>query len=180
MSYRRVRGMGVMDYYGLLAQADLQNCSPLDSTCTSNNAAKEAAVEDLWAKYQSTGLPDGTKLTFTPQTTAQVLENYNPADPFNSGNVIDTRGIMQVAGVPQSWMPTPKPAITPPQSVSPAIQPAPGTPGGATVVNSSGASQPFSFASVMPAGFSFSQIPWWGWLLGGGAALYAFGGARGR
>jgi hypothetical protein len=99
-----------MDYYGLLAQANLQNCDPMDSACVSNNVAKEAAVEDLWAKYQSTGVPDNTVLTFAPQTAQEVREFYNPTDLANSGNVVDTRGIMTAtipsnAGAPPPLVP---------------------------------------------------------------------------
>jgi hypothetical protein len=100
----RVYGLGVLDYYDLLAQAGLQNCDPRDSACVSNNAAKEAAVEDFWAAHQATGVPDDTVLQFTPQTPQQVKEFWNPDDILNGGNVVDTRGILQVSGVPASWL----------------------------------------------------------------------------
>lgn len=91
-------GLGVLNYYDLLAQANLQDCSPMDSACVTNNVAKQAAVEDLWSQYRVTGAPDDTVLTFKPLTAAQVAENYNPADVAHGGNVIDTRGIMTVTG----------------------------------------------------------------------------------
>ncbi len=88
-----------MDYYGLLAQANLQDCSPMDSACVSNNVAKQAAVETLWIENYMTkpgGAPDDLVLEFTPQTAAQVREFYNPQDLFNSGNVVDTSGILHM------------------------------------------------------------------------------------
>ncbi len=90
-----ISGLGVLDYNDLLRKANLQNCDPMDSTCVSNNVAKQAAVEDLWAtKYQATGAPDDLILNFTPQTAAQVREFYNPENMVSGGNVVDTRGIM--------------------------------------------------------------------------------------
>jgi len=91
-------GLGSLDYYDLLAQANLQNCSPSDSVCVSNNVAKQAAVEDLWVNNYMThgGAPEGTVLTFTPQSDQQTTEFYNPGNLFNGGNVVDTKGIMRV------------------------------------------------------------------------------------
>lgn len=188
MSYRvrrGFRGMGVLDYYDLMAQAHLENCSPMDSTCVSNNVAKQAAVEDYWAAHQSTGVPDSTVLTFTPQTEAQVRENYNPANIFSGGNVIDTRGIMQVSG---------DMGVAPggsylgggvaPVSVAVAAPAAaaPKTAAGQTIINSAGVVQPPGIGpAVSIGGFDLSSVPWWGWAVAGGAALsFAFGGGRGR
>jgi len=89
-------GLGVLNYYDLLAQANLQSCDPHDIACVSDNVAKQAAVEDFWAAHQSTGVPNDTKLTFAPQTQAQVAEFYNP-DVIQGGNVVDTRGLMFVS-----------------------------------------------------------------------------------
>jgi hypothetical protein len=108
-----LRGLGI-DYAGLLAQANLQNCNPFDSACVSNNAAKQAAVEDLWVStymQQPGGAPAGTQLTFTPQTATQVLEEYNP-NPLQATNVIDTQGIMHVSGPAPVVPPKPSPVYT--------------------------------------------------------------------
>ncbi len=188
------RGFGTLDYNDLIAQAGLQNCNPMDSACVSNNVAKQAAVEDFWSAHQG-GVPDDTRLTFTPQTTQEVQEFYNPQNLAYGGNVVDTRGVMFVSApdLPMTQTPkvnvTPAPVITKPAPTPPAAQPSPGTPGGAAVINSSGVVQPSSssaagaVASVsLPVigGFDLNSIPWWGWGIAAGAALYAFGGHRGR
>jgi hypothetical protein len=179
--YRAVphrRGMGTLNYYDLLAQANLQNCDPRDSACVADNVAKEAAVEDLWvSRYMVTGAPDDTQLSFAPLTTQQVTAFASPGSA-NVGNVVPT-GIMQV-NQPATYVssdPVPQPPVTPPKT------PAPGTPGGAKVINSSGVSQPASEAIASAQSFLVSTVggfPAWAWLLGGGFALYAFGGGRGR
>jgi hypothetical protein len=43
-----------------------------------------------------------------------------------------------------------------------------------------GPSPDLEAGSVIVGGFDLSKIPWWGWGLAAGAALFAFGGARGR
>jgi hypothetical protein len=173
-------GLGVLNYYDLLAQANLQDCAPMDSTCVSNNVAKEAAVEDLWvSKYQQTGAPDGTRLSFTPQTAAEVKEFYNPQDMFNGGNVVDTRGVLQVTGTYQGN--DPLPPVIPPAPVPAAKTPV--TPQGQVIVNSGGAVQPRAWEGG-PSAFSWSGtllgIPAWGWIAVVAGALYTFGGGRGR
>jgi hypothetical protein len=187
---RRRRGLGTMNYYDLLAEANLRNCDPMDSACVSNNVAKQAAVEDLWVQYQSTGVPDGTKLTFTPQTAQEVQEFYNPQNLAYGGNVVDTRGVMQISSplppppsytapsVIQSNPAQPKPTTTTSSPVSsmPAVisssgtlQPLPGTP-----------ANPFVPIAAGGSSFDFSSIPWY--VYAGGAALVfmGMGGHRGR
>jgi hypothetical protein len=51
-----------------------------------------------------------------------------------------------------------------------------GTPAGSAPAGGTAASS----SSTVIGGFDLSAIPWWGWLAAGGAALFAFGGARGR
>ncbi len=93
-------GVGTLDYTKLLDQAKLQSCDPHDSACVANNVAKEAAVEDFWAQHQG-GVPDNTILSFTPLTTTQVQQFYNP-NVSQGGNVVAT-GIMQVNGNSPSY-----------------------------------------------------------------------------
>ena len=117
----RRHGMGVLDYYDLMAQANLQNCAPTDSACVADNVAKQAAVEDFWAANQATGVPEGTKLTFSPLTPAQVIGFAPPDARTSPGNIVPT-GIMQVS-VP-AGAPTPKSPAPPPQQV---VNPSPST-----------------------------------------------------
>lgn len=179
----RLRGLGVaaLSYYDLLAQADLQNCDPRDSACVSNNVAKQAAVEDLWVnRFITTGAPAGTVLTFNPQTQAQVNEFYNPTN-VSGGNVVDTRGIMQVsvpAPIPPAVVIPPAPVpvaakvptvVTTPTTSTSGVQMPPGTSSAAGAAASS---------SLVIAGFDLASIPWWGWLAGAGAAVFAFKGRK--
>ncbi len=178
-SLGRWRGMGTLDYYGLLAQANLENCDPRDSACVSNNVAKQAAVEDLWvSKYMVTGAPDDLKLNFTDQTAGQVAEFYNPSNPFSGGNVVDTRNILAVGrGDSTPVVYNPMPNVPPPQSGNHTTAPVQGK----TVISSSGpdSSVPGAIANSFQSGGSLlSSIPWWGWLGGVGAAAFALGGKR--
>lgn len=196
MSYGlRVRrgfvGMGVLDYNDLLAQANLQNCDPMDSSCVSNNVAKQAAVEDFWAAHQSTGVPDNTVLTFHPQTPAEVQEFYNPTNLVTGGNVVDTRGVMQVAGTPPATAPSYTPPPVPPKT--PASPPAagagptgagPGAGAGSGAGSSGGAqgapalTNKLSFTLPTVDGFDLSTIPLWAWAGAAALALFALGGRR--
>jgi hypothetical protein len=173
------RGFGdaaPLSYYDLLAQAGLQSCDPKDSTCVSNNVAKQAAVEDLWtSKYMVTGAPAGTTLSFTPQTAAQVNEFYN-ASNVSGGDVVDTRGILSVNGAvaPSSTGLTPTQffgAAKAPPSVAakvPAVRAGALQPGSALVpAGESNGSLPAG------SGFAFSSIPAWGWLAAAGVAVFA-------
>jgi len=196
---RGLRGLGDLDYYDLLAQANLQNCDPNDTVCVSNNVAKQAAVEDYWVSHMGSGVPDNTQLTFTSQTPQQVLEFDNPTNLVTGGNVVDTRGIMWTSApetpVGPVTPPPPPPVVKPPANPPPVVNPpkapatptpsgpnapAPGTQGGAPVINSNGATQPPP-AAGSSTGFDFSSIPTWAWLAAvAGVALYAFGGQHGR
>ncbi len=174
------RGFGTLDYYGLLAQANLEDCSPMDSACVSNNVAKQAAVEDLWVnQYMKTGAPDDVKLSFTPQSEAEVSEFYNPSDPFNGGNVVDTRGILSVASGGKTAAYVPPVAGIPPLATIPKPQS-----GNHTVINSSGPAVADSgsvwapFTDSAPGGSMFSSVPWWGWLGAAGLGLFALKGGR--
>jgi hypothetical protein len=94
----RSRGMGTLNYYDLLAQANLQNCDPRDSACVANNVTKQAAVEDFWVQHMATGVPDDTVLSFAPLSQAQ-LDYVSPANPLNApGDVVLPTGIMTVRG----------------------------------------------------------------------------------
>jgi hypothetical protein len=181
-NYQRRRGLGVLplkacrgmgatlNYYDLLAQANLQQCDPKDVACVSNNVAKQAAVEDLWVnRYMVSGAPADTQLTFTPQTTQQVAEFANPAGPLAPGsNVVDTRGILSVSGGAggQGAAPPPPP------------------PPAAKTAAASGASLPVvtkdvlnpGGASAQGSGFSLSAIPWWGWAGAAAVGLYVMRG----
>jgi hypothetical protein len=192
MNYRRrgrmMRGFGAtLNYYDLLAQADLQKCDPMDSACVSNNVAKQAAVEDLWVnRYMVSGAPADTQLSFTPQTPQQVTEFHDPL--FIQGNVVDTRGIMSVSGgaggqgaAAPYVAPVVKPVVKAPAVVA----------GGSTAAGTvaRGAAPAGAMPVVTPAvigwegststGFSFSGLPWWVWAGGAAFGLYAMGG-RGR
>jgi len=177
---RGVRGLGVLNYYDLLAQAGLENCSPMDSACVSNNVAKQAAVEDFWAAHQGAGVPDDTRLTFTPQTAAQVAEFYNPKDIFNSGNVVDTRGIMQV-DVPEWKQADPVapvfiPSSTPIRTLN--LQKSSPVTGAAPSAQTPAQGAPdLSTSLQVPGGSSFSMgdLPWYVWAGGAAALLFAFG-----
>jgi hypothetical protein len=150
-----------------------------------NNVARQAAVEDFWAAHQG-GVPDGTRLDFKPLSPAQVREFYNPVDLFNSGNVVDTRGVMQVSGVPASWVqsdPVPVDVSVSPVALRPVgvkVSMVPGSPATRPPIriSSSGASQPVE-VDESPA-FSLSSVPMWALAGAGVLALFAFGGSRGR
>ncbi len=178
-------GMGGLDYYGLLAQANLENCSPMDSACVSNNVAKQAAVEDLWVTQylgHPGGAPDDLKLTFTPQTAAQVHEFYAPDNPFFGGNVTDTRGILAVGrgdSTPVVYQPAPvAPPVAPVAAKTPAVVTTPAAAAGKTIINSGGPNltMPGAVTKAFEEGGIFSSLPWWAWLAGGGVALYAMKG----
>lgn len=96
-------GISGLGYYDLLAQANLQTCNNGDSTCVANNVAKQAAVEDYWINNgmkSSDGVPDGTVLRFTPLTTNEITDFYNPANLFNGGNKVDDRNVLSVNNTP--------------------------------------------------------------------------------
>jgi hypothetical protein len=106
MAYRftsRMRGLGAMNYYDLLAQANLQDCDPKDVTCVASNVAKQAAVEDYWVQHMSTGVPEGTQLSFAPLSQSQV-EGFTSPNPIYGGNIVPT-GILSVGGVRQTLPP---------------------------------------------------------------------------
>ncbi len=171
------RGFGTLDYYGLLAQANLADCSPNDSACVSNNVAKQAAVEDLWVnQYMKTGAPDDVKLNFTDQTAAQVQEFYNPSSPFTGGNVVDTRGILSVASGGNTAAYVPPAAGLPPLATIPKPQSGNHTVINAPAVDSGSAWAPFT--ATAPGGSIFSGVPWWGWLGAAGLGLFALKGGR--
>jgi hypothetical protein len=181
-----LRGLGVLDYNDLIAQANLQDCSPTDSACVSNNAAKQAAVEDFWAANQG-GVPDNTKLTFTAQTPGEVAQFYS-GNPLVGGNVVNDAGVLSVNGTPVlETTGTPYPVVTtppkpvtiapPPKSVSAGILPAsaaaPGAPvQGAPVLSSTLTVPDFS------AGFDFSAVPWYVWAGGAALAFFALKGGK--
>ena len=175
---RGCRGLGALSYYDLLAQANLQQCDPKDVACVSNNVAKQAAVEDLWTnKYMVTGAPEGTTLTFTPQTPQQVAEFSNPAGPLAPGsNVVDTSGILSVSG------PAGGQGAAPPPPPPPPPKPTPAAAASAAKAAAGGASLPIVTKDVLGSGtstsgsFSFSSIPWWGWAGAAAFGLYAMRG----
>lgn len=81
-------------YYDLLAQAHLNNCDPRDSSCVSNNVARQVYVQTIWdEKYHITGAPANLVLTFHDQTADQVRQFYDPSNPFEGGNVVNINGI---------------------------------------------------------------------------------------
>ena len=49
----RLRGLG-FDYYDLLAQANIQQCSPLDAECVASNEMKATAAQNLWTTQYMT------------------------------------------------------------------------------------------------------------------------------
>ncbi len=49
----RLRGLG-FNYFDLLAQADIQQCSPLDAGCVADNEAKATAAQNLWTTQYMT------------------------------------------------------------------------------------------------------------------------------
>ena len=169
------------DYYDLLAQANLQDCDPMDSACVSNNVAKQAAVETTWVQYMSNpnGAPDNLKLTFTPQTQAQVAEFYNPQDMAYGGNVVDTRGIETSNLAPPPPAPVYSSTSTPPKAA--ALQSAApvagsGSPSAASSWNAPAVSAPGS-CGVRASGVCI-RPSWYVWAAGAGALLFAFGGKR--
>lgn len=157
-SYRR--GLGLMSYYDLLAQADLRSCSPMDVDCVARNVARQAAVEDLWVGQNMT-VPDGTVLDFGELSAGQVQQFRQNVTP----NVSMTVQVPQpTAAAPVVMVSSPAPA---PSATT--------TPAGKAIMQSS----PVPVAGPVIGGFDVSVIPWWGWLAGGGALLLAFGGFRG-
>jgi len=87
------RGMGNLDYYGLLAAAGgLETCDPKDIACVANNVAKQAAVETLWTDTYMTqgGAPDGTVVTIPQLTPTQVTQFTDTSNPNSGGNVVAT------------------------------------------------------------------------------------------
>jgi hypothetical protein len=187
-----------MDYAGLLAQANLQTCDPMDSTCVSNNVAKQAVVEDLWvSKYMSQqgGAPADTVLTFAPQSVSEVKEFYDPS-VVGGGSVVDTRGILAVNNVvapsdfgktaAQFFQPVAPvvPSAHPPVVIQQPVvtSPTPSPSGGAPAMppGTSAAAGAAASSSLVIGGFDLGSIPWWGWVAGAGAAFFALGGGRGR
>lgn len=86
-SYRPRRGLGLMSYYDLMAQADIRSCDPFDSPCVERNRVRQAAVEDFWVGQHMT-VPDGTVLDFSSgQLTAQggtpaAAYSASPVSPY--------------------------------------------------------------------------------------------------
>lgn len=91
-------GIGGLNYNDLMAQANLESCNSRDSECVANNVAKQAAVEDYWINNgmkSSSGVPDGTVLTFNKLSPAEVQEFYS-GNVLSGGNVVDSRDILKV------------------------------------------------------------------------------------
>jgi hypothetical protein len=172
----------LMSYYDLLKQANLQSCDPRDSTCVSNNVARQAAVEDFWVKNKMT-VPVGTQLTFAPQTASQVSEFYNATNPLGPSNVVDTRGVL-VGAVSPAGAPAPvaSPHAQSGSSSGGGVPGAGGTApgGGGAPAGGSAPGSPTltSTLQTSPGGFSLSSIPWWGWAAAAGVAFFAVKGAR--
>lgn len=82
----RLRGLG-FDKFDLLAQAGVEQCSPLDADCVARNSAVSNIVENLWAtQYRAdpntANLP-APKLNFAVDTT-RILNNQ-ANDPGGTG-----------------------------------------------------------------------------------------------
>jgi len=185
-------GLGVLDYNDLMNQARasgaIRDCAPTDVACVSNNQAAEAAVEDYWASHQSTGVPDGTVLSFAPQTAAEVTEFYNPKNP-SASNIVDERGVLTVSSPQPSFtlnhFPTPlppapvvQPPIVPP---TPPPQQPPSAPPQQQLAPQAPGAPALSPSITLPAaidGFNLSSIPWWGYAAAAGALLFFVGGKR--
>ncbi len=173
-----IAGLAGQDYYGLLAQANLQTCDSRDTACISNNVAKEAVVEDTWVKYEANpgGAPDDLKLSFAPQTDAQVREFSDPNNIAWGGNVVDTRGIMS-----SSLAPPPAPVYSPP-APAPVRTPVgrqvtrTSTPGVQTMIGGPAASAPGATSWALPD--SVSSFPWYVWAGGAAVAFFALKGGR--
>src|SRR5437764_1464501 len=57
------------------------------------------------------GAPADLKLSFNPQTQAEVKEFYDASNPFSGGNVVDTRGVLSVVGRGSTGTPAPPPSV---------------------------------------------------------------------
>jgi len=179
-----------MSYDDLLAQANFQNCDPVDSVCVYNNQAKRDAVARFWAANTANGgiVPLGTVLTFPALTPAQTQQIKTAAIPephpgFFEGVTIQPT-IAQQSGPPvrtvpvgfqqnSEWGPA-----GPPPSVAKTAAPTGSAPSGALVPGGSaaggGASSSSSSSTI--GGFDLSSVPWWAWAGGAAAAFFAFKG----
>ena len=164
-SYRPRRGLGLMSYYDLMAQADLRSCDPFDSACVARNTARQAAVEDFWVGHNMT-VPDGTVLDFGELSAGQVQQfrqNVTPSVPMT----VQMPEPVQVAA--------PVPTAVTVSSAAP--QSTTTTPDGKTITQASAV--PESLALPVIGGFDLSQVPLWGWGVGAVVLLFALGGLRG-
>jgi hypothetical protein len=181
------------DYYDLLAEAGMEQCSPMDPACVSRNTQRQNAVEDYWINNGMTNQKDPN----APAPVIQVNTNAAQAAQYASdsfaaapgGNNPQTGGSITTAGKTftdsqleqaQGWA---TPFV---RAVAPVPTPTPKPPSGSNVINSSGGNsappviqnaQTGAVSSLLPS--LPSSIPSYAWWIGGGLlALFALKGGR--
>lgn len=201
-----MRGMG-FDYWDLYNATNPESCDPKDSACVARNQAKANATEDLWVSQYMTNpatadaaVPQFTVNTGNQQALTSAFMANQPVEasiyiPPPPAPVATTNTVGSSRGVTTVTTPatvTNKPPIAPTnptdksaggratQYVSSPINSAPTD----NVINSGGVQ---SLPTDAPGAFHLTDlsllavVPWWGWALGAGALLFAFGGSgRGR
>jgi hypothetical protein len=190
---RPFTGMGY-DYFDLIAQSGMEQCSPMDPACVSRNVQRENAVEDYWI---NNGMTNPNNTAGTPAPVIQVNTNAAQAAQFASdsfsaapgGNNPQTGGSITSGGKTytdsqleqaQGWA---TPFV---RAVAPVSAPAPKPPSGSNVINSSGGNsappviqnaQTGAVSSLLPS--LPSSIPSYAlWIGGGLLAFFALKGGR--
>lgn len=179
-----------MDYYGLLAQANLESCNPADNACGARNAQKQAAVEDLWVNNymrNPNGAPDDLKLSLGPVGSPEAVAAFDNNRILQPAVYVSSPSTPEPASSPAPVPPAPPARSGPeiartggiPSRIPASVAAVASNAAPQTIINSSGSSQPSPQLAVEKSSF-FDSIPWWGWVAGGIGALMLFGDGRGR
>jgi hypothetical protein len=198
-----LRGLG-FNYFDLLAQADIQSCSPLDEACVANNEAKATAAQNLWTTQYMTHAETADmpvpNIDFSVNTSGLLASDDRPAGSLPAGTGYTT---VYVNGQPISDVTLRQAADTQlantiaaeikggaPQNAATAellraggvTVPAPKPATTSTGATAPGAPQILGMqvegspAFTLPGGVEVPALPWWALVAGAaGLAWFAFG-----
>jgi len=193
-------GLG-FNYFDLLAQADIQQCSPLDAGCVADNEAKAAAAQNLWTTQYMTHAETANmpvpNIDFSVNTAGLLDSDNRPAvGPAGTGyttvtvngqqytdtalrQAADTQLANTIAaeikgGAPQNAA-TAELLRAGGVTIAPPKTAAPGAsaPGAPQILGMQVEGSP---AFTLPGGVEVPALPWWALAVGAaGLAWFAFG-----
>ncbi len=198
----RLRGLG-FNYYDLLAQADIQQCSPLDAGCVADNEAKATAAQNLWTTqymtHPETASMPVPNIDFSVNTSGLLDSDNRPAvgpagtgytTVYVNGQAISDTALRQAADAQLANTIVAEIKGGAPQNAATAellraggvTLPATKAAGTATGATAPGAPQILGMqvegspSFTLPGGIEVPALPWWALALGAaGVAWFAFG-----